>query len=420
MNQETEPVARWSPAQRIAFRFFFSYFCLFFLTDRIVDLLPWSGVLTRKYAALWYPIIAGLEKHFLHTGYDIQIIEGGEGVNNTAYGTILFLCYVTLAAVVTVLWSVLDRRRAGYERLHSWFRFVLRFSLALAMISYGILKVIPTQMIAPPPLGILTRRLGDFTPMQLLWSFMGASPPYESLTGCAELLGGVLLLVPRTTLLGALVCLGDMAMVVTLNFCYDVHVKLYSIHLLLMAALLVAPDLGRLANLFLFNRGVEPATATPLFARKGLDRAAQGFLFLFGLYMIGTTFQETYKRYKTFHPPRPPLYGVWSVEELAVDGREVPLFTDPQRWRWVFFQKPGVLSVELMIGSRKRYPLSLDLRHRTMTLGDQARFSLDASRTDTLLLDGVLDGHPTRARLTRMALTAQRFHWIFVPPKEDR
>jgi hypothetical protein len=420
MNQESEPAARWSLAHRIAFRFVFSYFCLFFLTNGLVVLFPRRGLIIRSYAAFWHPIIVWLEEHVLHTGYEILIIAGGEGVSNTAYGTILFLCYVVLATVATLLWSVLDRRRASYARLHSWFRFALRFSLALAMISYGVLKVIPTQMIAPPPLGLMTRRLGDFTPMQLLWAFMGASPPYESLTGCAELLGGVLLLVPRTTLLGALVCLGDMAMVVTLNFCYDVHVKLFSLHLLMMAALLIAPDLGRLANLFLFNRRVEPAAAAPLFARKGLDRAAQGFLLLFGLYMIGTAFQETYERYKTFHPPRPPLYGVWSVEELAVDGREVPLFTDPQRWRWVFFQKPGRLSVELMIGSHKSYPLSLDLRNEIMALGGQARFSLDRTRTDTLLLDGVLDGHRTRARLTRMPLTAQRFHWIFVPPKEDR
>ena len=39
---------------------------------------------------------------------------------------------------------------------------------------------------------------------------------------------------------------------------------------------------------------------------------------------------------------------------------------------------------------------------------------------DALILDGVLDGHPTRAKLRKMALISKPFHWIFDPPKEDR
>jgi len=39
---------------------------------------------------------------------------------------------------------------------------------------------------------------------------------------------------------------------------------------------------------------------------------------------------------------------------------------------------------------------------------------------DELILDGALDGHPTRAKLRKMALISKPFHWIFVAPKEDR
>ena len=101
----------------------------------------------------------------------------------------------------TVVWSALDRRRSDYERLHAWLRFVLRFVLASAMLDYGAIKVIPTQMISPP-LGILAQPLGDLAPNYLLWWFVGASPAYETFTGLAELVGGLLLLVPRTTLVG--------------------------------------------------------------------------------------------------------------------------------------------------------------------------------------------------------------------------
>ena len=440
---ELATTARWNPATRIAFRFVFSYFCLFFVIGQLIDLLPFSDFLARKYAAFWYVIVAWVDKNILHTGYGIYLLEGRAAVSNTAFGSILFLCYVTLAAAATVIWSVLDRRRPHYTRLHQELRLLVRFSLALAMIHYGALKVIPTQMIAPPPLGVLTQRVGDLAPMRLLWIFMGASPAYETFTGCAELLGGVLLLIPRTTLLGALVCCADMVTVFMLNMCYDVHVKLYSFHLLFMSVLLLAPDLRRLADLLLFNRRVEPAEAPPLFAHKWLNRAPQVFLLLVGLYAIGAGFQEAGQRYRQLYPPPPPLYGVWSVEEFAVEGQEVPLFTDAQRWRWVILQNPGALSIERMIGSRQVYTLDLDMKNKTMVLGKhqrdaagnvvrdaagqprrdpgwQARFSWSAPQADVLILDGQVDGRRTHARLRKMALLARRFHWIFDPPQEDR
>lgn len=416
------PESRWSLAQRIAFRFLFAYFFLFFLPGWVARFLPFGESIVRAYDALWLGTGTWLEEHLLHTGYKIELSDGGGGISNTAFGTILFFCYVAIAAVVAAVWSALDRRRPHYGRLHEWFRFALRFSLGLALIHYGIIKAIPLQMISPPPL--MSKRLGELTPMLLLWNFMGASPAYERLTGCAELLGGVLLLVPRTTLLGALVCLADMTMVVVLNFCYDVHVKLFSLHLWTMAAILIAPDLRRLADLLLFNRGVEPAPEPPpLFERKWLNRAPHVLFFLFGLYTIGTTFATTYEQYRKRQQPRPPLFGLWSVEEFVVDGKEVPLFTDPQRWRWVSIRKPGSMSVEVMIGSYQRYTLNLNMRSRRMVLGKrdagQGAFSFHQPEEDVLILDGQLDGRRTHAALRQSPLLAKRFHWIFVPLPEE-
>lgn len=412
----------WSFPRRAVFRFFFCYFVLFFLTDRLVDLIPWSGVFLRSYSALTYRLVVWVDGHILHTGIRIDPPFEGGGINNTAHGTLLCLFYVVLAALAAVLWSVLDRRRAGYGRLHQWFRLLLRFSLALAMIQYGILKLIPTQMIAPPPLGLQLRRAGDLTHMQLLWFFMGASPVYESLTGAAELLGGVLLLFPRTTLLGALVCAADMGMVFTLNMCYDVHVKLYSFHLLLMSVLLLAPDLPRLANLFLFNRTVEPAVTPPLAERKWLDRLPQLLLLVVGLSMIGVNTADALKRHQKLYPPKPPLYGLWSVDRFVIDGAEVPLFTDAKRWRYVLFQRPGSLSVEHMIGSRQGYTLDLNRDAKTLRLSEgpavRAAFSFVEPQPDALVLDGQLEGRQAHLELSKAALSARSFHWIFEPQEE--
>ena len=427
MVTEPHEEVRWSPGTRIAFRFFFSYFVLLFVGEGASGLIP--GSLVQKYYALCLPLLQWIAGNVLHLDGKLTLEEAG--VNNMAFGWVLFLCYMVLTAVATVLWSALDRRRAHYERLYSWLRLLLRLILAPILIHYGAIKVIPAQMISPLPVGVLGMRIGDLFPNHLLWWTVGASSPFETFIGMAELVGGVLLLVPRTVLSGALLCAGNMLLVFLLNMCYDVPVKLMSLHFLIMALVLIAPDAPRLAGVFLFNRRVEPVRIEPLFARKWLDRAPHVALFLFGLWSMHGSFQHAAGMYKQFHPPRPPLYGFWSVEELAVDGRAVPMYTVPDRWRWVMVAKPGSLTVQRMDGSWAGYKLDLDRERQTLRLvkskktsGDIARSIQGASQAelsfrkpapDLLLLEGRLDGHPFRARLRKPALARGSFHWIAEP-----
>lgn len=436
VQQDASP--RWSPTRRVAFRFLFSYFVLFFLTGQEIAHVPLISSLLEKYTALWYTLAVWIGRRLFHITYDFPMLGMGSG--DTTFRWILLPCYLTVAGVATVVWSLLDRRRTDYEKLHQWFRLLLRFSLGLAMIHYGIAKAIPNQMIAPRPF-MLLQPLGELTPMRLLWMLMGSSPPYQIFTGQAELLGGVLLLLPRTTLLGALVCIADVIMIFMLNLCFDVPVKIMSFHYLLMGLLLAAPDLRRLADLFLFNRPVPPAAIPSLSLRRWLPLAQVLFL-LYGLITIGVSIQQGIERYRERNPPKPPLYGVWSVEEFAVDGQDVPLFTDPERWRWVIFQNPGVLSVGLMIGSYKGFPLDLDMDKKTMTLGlyerdaegkvmqdadgkprkapgRQGTLSFSEPEPHGLVLEGEVEGRRIRTRLRKVALTAERFNWIRDPLPEE-
>ena len=67
-------------------------------------------------------------------------------------------------------------------------------------------------------------------------------------------MGGTLRYFRRTTTLGALIVAFVMTNVVMLNFCYDVPVKLFSLHILAFALFLVAPDAKRLVTFFLSPR----------------------------------------------------------------------------------------------------------------------------------------------------------------------
>jgi uncharacterized membrane protein YphA (DoxX/SURF4 family) len=423
-----EPGTRWSLGTRIAFRFLFLYFILFTLTSHAVNAVPFTRPLVRAYMTAWYAAIVWLDAHLLHTGYNFwQSDFADAGVSNSELGWVLFLCYLVLCAAATAVWSVLDRRRERYGRLYAWFRLVLRFSLGLTLIHYGAIKVIPSQMMAPPPLPFLLQRVGELSPMRMLWVFMGSSPAYESFTGMAEMAGGLLLLLPRTTLLGALLCAADMAMVVVLNFAYDVHVKLLAMNLLAMALVLAAPDFRRLADLFLLNRPVPPARTPALSSRPWLARAPHILLLLLGLYAAGRDLATAHQRYRHSHPPRPPLYGAWSVDRFEIGGREVPVETDPARWRWVLFSRPGSLMVETMAGSIRGFLLDLDPKGQTLRLrskresGLRADFAFAEPAPDRLTLEGRLDGRPARMSLSRMPLnTTERFHWVFIIPKEDR
>ena len=123
--------------------------------------------------------------------------------------------------------------------------------------------------------------------MGVLWASIGASPAYEIFAGCAEMLGGILLILPRTTMLGALICLADMTQVFMLNMTYDVPVKLFSFHLILLSLFLLAPDIKRLLDLFFFNRPVQPSTQFPLFATPRANRMAVVAQIVFGVLLMG-------------------------------------------------------------------------------------------------------------------------------------
>src|SRR5207249_5821296 len=107
-----------------------------------------------------------------------------------------------------------------------------------------------------------------------LWASIGASQPYQVFTGVVEVLGGLLLLAPRTTLLGATICLASMTQVFILNMTYDVGVKILSFQLVLMSLFLLAPDFPRLANVFFRN---DPCTEHPLFPTRHANKIALAF-----------------------------------------------------------------------------------------------------------------------------------------------
>lgn len=415
VSKDVKP--RWSLAKRILFRFAFAYLVLYNLPFPL-SYVPFVG---EAYQGFWDFIVPSVASQTF--GVDASIGPNGSG--DTTYNYVQIYCFFVLALGVTLIWSILDRRRTRYARLDDWLRVYVRFALAAVMITYGAIKVIKGQF-PDPSLDRLLQPYGQSSPMGLLWTFMGASAPYTIFSGFAELIPGLLLTLRRTALLGALMSIAVMTNVVLLNFCYDVPVKLFSSHLLLMGIFLVLPHAGRLADLFLFNRPVEPVVHKPLFQRKWLNRAATGLATVLVLVFTAYSLYSSYQGSKEYGDlaPKPPLYGIWNVEELSADGVvRPPLVTDESRWRRVVFNYPGQLSIMNMNDARTRYALELDQKKRQMVLRkrDDPKWTttlrFQKTAPDVLAVRGMVDGQNIEARLKRVdasefLLVNRGFHWI--------
>jgi len=420
------PDPQWRLATRIAFRFCFVYFGLFcILTQVSTSLIPLPNVDIPDPSSLppTRQIVLWTANHVFHIAKPLVYTETSSG--DRTFDWVLLFCTLVVAVLATVVWSILDRTRENYITLYKWFRLCIRICLAGQMFAYAWAKAVPLQM----PFPYLTRLLepyGNFSPMGVLWASIGAAPAYEVFAGCAEMLGGILLIVPRTTTLGALVCLADMIQVFMLNMTYDVPVKLLSFHLILLSVFLLAPDVQRLANLFFLNRAAGPSTQPPLFARPRANRIALVVQVLIGVWLMA---MNAYGSWIGWHlygggSPKSALYGIWNVEQLNIDGQtRSPLITDYGRWRRVIFDAPSRMAFQRMDDSLARYGASIKVDDKILTLTEdddknwKASFIFQRPNPDQLILDGNMDGHKVHMQLElfdrkKFLLVSRGFHWV--------
>jgi uncharacterized membrane protein YphA (DoxX/SURF4 family) len=371
---------------------------------------------------------------------------------DSTYEYVKVFCFVLIAALVTVVWSLLDRKSAGYPRLHQWIRFWVRIVVAFTLIGYGTFKVVPAQM-PPPGLTAMAQPFGDFGPYPpgLLWSFMGASQQYVVLCGLVETTAGILLLTPGLTTLGALLAMGAVSQVFVMSGFYQVPVVLGVGHLFLLASFLLVPQTPRLLNLLVLNRGNEPERRLPIVRPRWLNYSLWVVQWAIAISLIhlqishSLTFTEANKKI----PQTIPLYGIWTVDEFSVDGQlHPPLLTDTLRWQRVIFDSDPLLSPKMLAtiqgmngefysyiaapGTQKnalswRNPTKEDLAGglrelHIVTVGTpwNGELTYTLPTPDELVLDGSMSGHQLHLKLKneRRHFPQQdlKFRWI----TEDR
>lgn len=416
---------RWNLLTRNGFRLSFLYFSLYVVATQMLEgLLPFSWVRTLGGVGLMQRLVTWTGTHVFHIGYQYSFQETGSGDKTVDYLQAFVL--LMIAAGVTAIWSVVDRRRPDYRALNKWFRVFLRFSLGSTMIPYGMVKAIPMQMPAPS-LQRLLEPFGNFSPMGVLWYSIGASKGYEMFAGSMELVGGLLLFVPQFATLGAIVTFADAVQIFTLNMTYDVPVKLFSFHLILMSLLLIAPEAGRIAKVLVLNRTAGPSAQQPLFRRSSLAFVAIAVQLVYGGYIVWTNYADARQSWtqRGGGAPKSPLYGIWNIEMMTIDGHtRSPLVTDYARWRRVLFQAPTGISFQRMDDSFAGYGAKIDMTAKTIAVTaapntSASTFTFQQPVPERLIMDGSLDGHAIHidARLfdresLLLVSRSKQFNWI--------
>lgn len=422
------PPERWSFANRLLFRFAFVYLILYCWPGAgrtsLLDAIPSFGIgalnddnslsLTKMAQAPWRALCPWVAVHVFHLqGAVTKYHPTGSG--DTTLDYILVFCFAVIALTATLVWSALDRRRPSYRTMYAWLRLIVRFTLAFTLLAYGFAKVYPMQF-RTPFLSTLTETYGEASPMGILWTFMGASPAYTKFCGLAEVLGGVLLLFRRTATLGALVAMADMANVVMLNFSYDVPVKLYSSHLLMMSCFLLIPDAAALAHFFFLQQasrleGVWP----PRIERRHLRIGAlvfQGLVICSVLYNNIWGGYQFSKQSATFMKVA-PLYGIWNADAA-------------QPWSQLAIHLSRFLSIREATGTRTNFNTAYDEAKHTLKitaarLKREGEFTYSQPDPQHLILRGTMNGAPMVAQFHRldesgMLLLSRGFHWINEDP----
>jgi hypothetical protein len=399
--------ARWSHCKRIAFRFAFLFAALQIFPFPL-GMIPGTGWLAWRLHQLWDGGVAWVARVILGIPEPAHLYNGS---GDTTWHYVQLLLVAMLATAGTIVWSLLDRKRGSYVRLAGAALVVLRYYLALMLLHYGVAKLFEIQFVGPLP-ARLDERIGDMSPMGMLWTFIGSSRAYMFFGGLLEVLPALLLLWRRTTLLGALGAIAVLTNIAVLNFSYDVPVKLFSMQLLAYSIAIALPQAFRLLVAMLGYPVPEvPPRVRMAPSWERVRRLAK--LFIIGSMALGLI--GFVARFHDWQPPRTPLHGIWEVESFVADGNaHAPLLTDPVRWRKLIVSR-GFITLRGMSDARTFYRVEID----ATTIRVQRGVEYDVWRyrraDDRMVIEGRFQDRELRVTLRlepEPILTSRGFHWI--------
>lgn len=410
----------WSSSRKLGFRFLFIYFFLYLFPFPIGN-LPWVDVASTWVQNGWNLLVPWVGKTILGIEEPINTVFNGSGDRTFDYVQVFAFFFIAL--VGSIIWTLADRQRINYERLNQALWIYVRYGLAISVMGYGFAKVFKSQFPEPGFFRLL-EPYGDSSPMGLAWTFMGYSKGYNYFTGIAELLAG-LMLFRKTATLGALITIAVMVNVVMMNFSFDIPVKLYSTHLLLMAIYVLSPDFKRIWNFFTHREVNIPQRQFLIWPEK-YNKARLLIKTLFLGYIFYSSIDQGIEIQKKWgdKAPKPPMYGLYQVDQFVMNGDTLPsLTTDTIRWQHLVIQWEGRTHIQMMNDKFSHYNLERDSTEQTFTIYSRRDtvnkhyFTYDFVEGESLDLQGTWGTDTLSVEMSRRTkddflLLNRGFNWI--------
>jgi hypothetical protein len=407
--------APWSAGTRIAFRFGFSLAVLsgVHFTGLLVDYLHFDRL--RSSVAPWVEAIGNAESAAVRY-IAVTVLRLGGGAPGTVaqvaqrhrYALLYLIAVVVTALALTLLWSIADRRPTDYAALNRSLRLYARYSLALVLMLYALVKVVPTQFGFLTP-GELLKPVGQLNSFWMLWDFMVVSSGYTVFAGLVELLGCALLFYRRTTLVGALLATAVLVNVFAMDLFYGVFGAAMVAGLLLaMAAIVIAPYGAALIDIFFCGRAralpAEPPITTAYSSYAALAKAVLLALLVAGQVSDGLTLRSTY--FGRHHR----VYGMFQVDRFVRGGVLItPTADDGLTWKRVGTDgryDSGAVTVQFASADVRQYRLVDDTARQTWTLrdagADVAKLHYGFDVDGSLTLEGHIGNDPVQMHLRRI------------------
>ncbi|WP_299521131.1 DoxX family protein [Winogradskyella sp.] len=363
-------------------------------------------------------------KQFLGINYSYEI--NGYGSGDYTYSYITFFVGIVLALWGFTFWTLLDRKRQSYNKFQYWLFVIIRVFLIFFMLTYGFVKVFQIQF-QPLPLVKLLQPIGKLSPMGLAWTYMGYSKGFGMFAGFMEILGGLLLIPKRTVTLGAFVIIGVMTQVAMMNLMFDIPVKLFSMHLVLLALILFLSDSTRFMSVFIQDKQIKFQKSFHPIKDEQYHKTifwikTIGLLLI--LVLAGIFGYNAEQRFKAFTDEPPKLYGIWEVSTFIKNSDTIPpLLTEDSRWRYLVIERKGIADVKAMNANLERYKFEVDSVENTINMyistkeKDSLNLQYHHPNAHYLKLFGRLENdsievHLFKKDLNDFPLKTRGFRWI--------
>lgn len=423
MTVTTAEPAYWSPGRKIALRFFFIFFIQYIIFNPN-GVLPNIDKLYEIYIVPIHSLMVWIGTHILGMKKPIDTFTNGSG--DTTYDFVLLLFGLVLAVIGAIIWSVADRKARNYNNLFYWLTVIVRYYVAITMITYGCVKIIKLQFPGPSPDRLL-QPFGNASPMGLAWTYMGYSTGFNYFTGFAEFMCGVLLFFRRTSTLGAITGLVVAGNIMAINYCFDVPVKLLSTMLVIMCGYILSKDFIRLSNFFIFNKPAQPANlGRHQFKKRWKNITLTTLKYVLVVYTITMNFYGDVDAATQYgdKAKKPPLYGIYNVQSFVRNKDTItPLNSDTTRWDKLTISYSGAARVIMSNDSTKTHDFKIDTNKHTIVMFsyadtlNKAYYTYSQPAKDLLLLKGTFKKDSVTIQLKKYDLKNFRllnrgFHWI--------